>query len=863
MQWFPSRAVLPLLAGAALTVSFAAAAEKRQVIAGRPEYNQHSGFYRFQFGSGYRDLWTAPFEVEVLDLKSYAGGLTPVRQVGSMQSIGLSLKGADGKTYTFRMLDKDPTKILPLEWQNSWPAKIFQDQTMAQHPGNNLIVPALAEAAGVPHTTPIYVWMPDDPALGEFRKTFANKAGMIDEYPLPATDGAPGFLGATDILSSGKLWERWKAGEGWVDTQALLRARMFDIFIGDWDRHNGQWRWMRLPDRPGYVPLPEDRDQALSHYSGVVLSRARDYNPRFLEWRADYDNLEGILLQGREVDRWLLTGQDRQAFLGAARDVQGRLTDAAIDDAVRRLPPEWYAKRGQRLAQDLKKRRDLLPQVAEAYYRDLSRRPDVHGTDQADLVRVEHQDDGSLVLELALADAQGGARPPYFRRRFLPAETKEVRLYLHGGDDRFTSQGRRRGGPTLRVAVGGGGDRLDDSAGGGTRFYDVTSSDTVQKGAGTSVSTAVWTPVFQKPEETPWLARKDFGTLTTTQPLIWWEPDPGVVLAGTLTHYRYGFRKQPYSSLHTLGLEYKTRRTAIRAYYNGDFRWSRPGLYNSLELWVDGARNYNFYGFGNDTSSEGSTDFFESDQEVVYAFPSLVSWESQKRRVRLQVGPEFKYARNKAAGDTFIAQTQPYGFGDFAQVGGRLSLDVDTRGRTLSPGATSQGLGSMKRPETGVALKLDGYYYPEAADVTSSFGAVDGWLGAYWGAASWLTLAVRAGGRYTSGTYPWHEAAFLGGSDNVRGYRRNRFAGDSSFFGNAEARLSLATVNIFLPLRFGVFGLYDTGRVWVEGETSDTWHPAYGGGIFLRDLVLQTSVDASVAHGDEGNRYYVGFNFTF
>ncbi|HJS57348.1 MAG TPA: hypothetical protein VKA01_04525 [Vicinamibacteria bacterium] len=853
-----SRAVFHAVAGSVCLLSGFASAEKRQVIAGRPEYNQHSGFHRFEFGSGYRDLWTTPFEVEVLDLKAFAGGLTPVRQVGSMQSIGLALKGADGESYTFRTLDKDPTKILPAEWQNSWPAKIFQDQTTAQHPGNNLIVPTLAEAAGVPHTTPIYVVMPDDAALGEFRSTFGGKVGMIELYPQPAADGAPGFLGATEILPTAKLWERWNAGEGSVDTQALLRARLFDVFIGDWDRHNGQWRWMRLPDRPGYVPFPEDRDQALSHYSGVALSRARDYNPRFLEWRADYHNLEGILLQGREIDRWLLTGQERQAFVDTARELQGRLTDAAIDEAVRRLPPPWYAKRGAQLARDLKKRRDLLAEVAEAYYRDLSLRPDVHGTDQADVVRVEHGADGSLALALALANAPDR---PYFRRRFLAGETKEVRLYLHGGDDRFTSQGRRKGGPTLRVAVGGGNDRLDD-AGGGTKFYDVASSDTVQKGSGTSVSTSEWTPVFQKPE-TPWLARKDFGTLTTTQPLIWWEPDPGVVIAGSLSHYRYGFRKQPYSSMHTFGLEYKTKRTAFRAYYNGDFRWSKPGFYNSVELWSDGAKNYNFYGFGNETSSEGTDEFFKARQELFYAFPSLVSWESPLRRVRLHIGPEFKYARNKAEADTFISQTQPYGFGDFGQLGGRISIDVDTRGRALAPGATSQGVGSIKRPETGIALKLDGYYYPEVGDVTSAYGAADGWLGGYWGAARWLTLAARAGGRYNWGEYPWHDAAFLGGSDTVRGYRRNRFAGDSSLFGNAEARFFLGKVNIFLPLRFGVFGLYDTGRVWLEGETSNKWHRGYGGGIFFRDLVLQTSVDGAVVQGDEGTRFYVGFNFAF
>ena len=32
--------------------------------------------HRWLFGSGYRDLWTTAFEVDVLDLRTYAGGLT-------------------------------------------------------------------------------------------------------------------------------------------------------------------------------------------------------------------------------------------------------------------------------------------------------------------------------------------------------------------------------------------------------------------------------------------------------------------------------------------------------------------------------------------------------------------------------------------------------------------------------------------------------------------------------------------------------------------------------------------------------------------------------------------------------------------
>jgi hypothetical protein len=159
------------------------------------------------------------------------------------------------------------------------------------------MIPPMSEAAGVPHTNPVIVVMPDDPALGKFRETFAGKTGSIDEYPTPAGDGYAGYQGATEIINTGQLWERWKKGEAHVDARSLLRARLFDLFLGDWDRHNGQWHWMALPGHDGLVALPEDRDQAFSNYGGLVMSIARSTQPKLLAGRLRQH--EGLLVQGR------------------------------------------------------------------------------------------------------------------------------------------------------------------------------------------------------------------------------------------------------------------------------------------------------------------------------------------------------------------------------------------------------------------------------------------------------------------------------------------------------------------------------------------------------------------------------------
>jgi len=848
--------LLPACAFAAATGgSPLEAAEVRRVMAGRPEYDA-SGFQKLLMGSGYRALWTTPIDFELLDLRAFAGGLTPVRQVGSMQSIGLAMKGADGRSYTFRTSDKDPKRILPPEWGDTVPARLFQDSTTANHPGVGFVVPPLAEVAGVLHTTPRYVFMPDDPALGEFRKTFGGKPGTIEEFPLPGPGGAPGFAGATEIVSTGELWKRFLAGEARVDDRALLRARIFDLWIQDWDRHNKQWRWLRRGKDAPFEPLPEDRDQAFSRFSGFLLSTARGTHPKFMDFHDSYQNFEGWMTQGGEVDRWLLSAVGRAAFEETARELAARLTDQVVDEAVGRLPPEWYAFDGARLAAALKKRRDALVPSALEYYARLASRVDVHATDLADSVRVTRGADGGL--ELSIASAPGA--PPWFVRRFDPRETREVRLYLYAGSDAVTTSGPPGGPITLRVVGGGGSDRVDDSKSGGTRVYDAAGIS-VPEGPGTRVERKAWERQPAKPKETPWLEWRDWGSRTLPQYKLWYEPDPALMLAAGFTHQTWGFRKSPYSTLQAVQAQYSTGRNAFKFNYDGEFRRENSNLYFVVDAQASGLENLNYFGFGNQSPSEppeGSGEsFYDADSDTYELFVS--SWWTPTRTLEFYAGPDVKLTDTAQSG--FIGSDQPTGLGQVGQVGVKAGFDLDTRGHPRTGTLGDQFRADGKPARSGVRLKAEGQYYPDAWDA-NGFGGVEGTLRGYL-AGRRAMLAARVGGRKVWGEYPWFEAAFVGGSKSLRGYRKNRFAGDESLYGSVEVRLWLFKGRLIAPGRWGVFGLADAGRVSVEGDSSGGWHTSYGGGVFFQMLTLNTVFHGAVAHGDEGTRFYVDYGFAF
>jgi len=852
-------ATLTLSLMAAVAAAPAPAQEVRPVTAGA-EYKA-GGMSRFWFGEGYRDLWTTPVQAPVLDLKTVGGGLTPVRQVGQAQSLGLAFKGADGRAYTFRSLHKEPERMLPEIWRNRLPGKIARDQTSGTHPAAAVILGPLAEAAGVAHAAPRLVIMPDDPALGEFRKTFANQFGTIDEFPLAGPAFFFNVTAATEIISSAELWRRWLAGpENRIDSRTLLRARILDLWVDNFDRHKGQWRWMRVPGKEFYQPLPEDPDMVLVHHDGLLMWTLRGQIPRLLKFDEKYSGkLEGPLINSFEVDRWLLADLDAAEWERAAKELQGRFTDEVIDRALRQMPAEWYAKGGDRTAAALRTRRATLVDYIMDVYRYYAKQVDIHATDQAEQVSVIRGSDNSLDVTVSTT----GASSPSYQRRFLAEETDEVRIYLHGGDDQVARSGEAGGPIRVRVIAGGGTDVIDDAKSGGTDVWTDAGSVDVKRGSGTNVRSATWTnpaPV----KDGPWIEPRSFGHWTTPQSTLHWSTDLQFLLGYGVTRTAWGFRTEPAASVQIVRGAFSTAERSGKGEYIGRFRRPMSGLALEIQALASGIEHISFFGYGNESPEEATRTLYRPRQNVFSVFPSL-RYEVGKR-FETFVGPAVRYSETRADPNSIVSKTAPLGSTTFGQVSIRGGFVFDSR---LSASAArrpsiANGISDEQDsdPVTGVRADFSASASPDAWDVPSGYQLVDGQVAAYLGNAR-AHLAVRAGGRKLWGNYPWFDAAHIGGHNN-RGFRSRRFTGDSSLYGTLSARAWLGIVPTpAVPLRLGVIAFGDVGRVWRQGETSDTWHNSVGGGIMLQPAGLPITLHGMAGHSVEGMRYMFSFGFPF
>jgi hypothetical protein len=608
--------------------------------------------------------------------------------------------------------------------------------------------------------------------------------------------------------------------------------------------------WARFGDAVPrtWVPIPRDRDQAFVKYDGVLLSLARTSTPQLTNFAKEYPYIAGATWNGRDLDRRFLVGLEWPAWQTITTALQASLSDAAIAEAVEALPMEHRAIAGEKLAAALRQRRDHLPEAAELYYRLLAKQVDVHATGRSDSAEFIRRGEGQVELTLFRGES-GNRSEPYFRRTFDSDVTKEVRLYLGEGDDRVKVSGPGSGGPRLRILGEAGRDRLVDSIrSGGERFYDDAGSPGRTQGFGSKVDRRAYTAPGKNQDELP---PRDWGKRWIPTTWASYGPDIGLFLGGGRTLTVYGFRKDPYASRHRFRAGFATGPKTYRIDYRGDFRRENSRTHAEILVRASGVDVISFHGFGNEIAAPGDNSFYRVTQDAFGLHPSVVFGLGPGSEI--QVGALLKYASTHNRPERFLATLGDlYGSGNFGEVGGALTLRHDTRDR---PTAATRGL----------LFDLGGTVFPALWDVDSVYGEVHGEARTYLSARAPLepTLALRVGGKKLWGRYPFFESAFIGGASTVRLGRVNRYAGDASAYGSAELRLALARFELILPTQLGVFGLADAGRVFLQGESSDTWHTAFGGGLSLSYLQRAYTFSVALAAGDERTAVYVQAGFGF
>ncbi len=821
-------------------------------VAANPQL-KGNGFKNFWVGKNYRKEWTEPVRVKVLDLSKELGGLTPTKQGGGKQTKSLRVVDASGKEWALRSVEKDPTAAIPPDLRQTFARDIVRDGISASYPYGTLSMEKLSKAAGVPYLRNRLVYLPDDPRLDRFRADFKNMMALMEErLPAGVKKGDN-----TDEM----ILKIMKDNDDHVDQKAVLNARLLDNFVMDLDRHEGQWIWSTRDTGKGkiYYPIPKDRDQVFYTNQGLLPKFVRKpwFAPELQGFSAKAYNIKTFNKAARNFDRAFMNELSEEQWKKQIDTFLSTMTDDVIQKALMEQPEEIQQYSVPKIIKTLKERRKYFAGEMMEYYRFISKIVTVTGTNQRELFNIVKNNDGSVKVTVNKIDKENKISSKIYERLFDPNITKELRIFGLHDDDRFIVEGPNS--PIkIRIIGGSGNDEfVNNGSGKKVRLYDASFEQNKISGSEKFQENIENDPQVNRYDRLNY--KYDFFNPGFK---IEYNVDDGVFLGYEMTYTKQGFRKEPYSMKHHISGARAFNTGSLHFNYDADF----IKVFRNADLLIRSdfrapVNVTNFFGIGNETKfdeDKNSIQYFRARYNLinasVYFRRNLQSW------FRVNFGPTFQHFSLDSTDNlgrfintefTGIDHEDRYGSKSFLGADARLDINsknnqvIPTRGFVLDLGVRPL-FGLNGRSSNVVQANMDMRIFMSLASRTR------------------LVLATRFGWGRNYGNYEFPQAMYLGGTDNLRGYRKERFAGRSMFFNNTELRMRLFDFNTYLfPGSLGILLFNDVGRVWADGENSTDWHVGYGTGLWIAPI-RRFVIAAMVARSKEEKllpRVSFGFQF--
>lgn len=832
-----------------------------------------TNFFKSVWGERYRDVYAVEVSAPTVDLDTLFGGLKVMRKGGGHQSKSLRMESRDGKEYVMRALRKSAEVYLQaIAFKDNYIIGKFEDTSIEEllldfytgaHPYAPFTIGTLSDAVGIYHTNPKLYYIPKQVALKDFDDEFGDELYMIEERTTDGHGDQASFGYADKLESTDDLLKKLRKDEKYsVDKTEYVKARLFDILIGDWDRHVDQWRWAEFKDKETgkvtYKPVPRDRDQAFSLWGdGSLMKLATRIIPSlgiFEGFNEKIRSVKGFTSSPLTfaLDMALLPETDFKTWEEQAAFIQKNITPEVIDKALEAFPKEVRdAETMARIKRVLLARKAGLVETAKEYYGIINRFSIVAGTDKDDYFTVTGMPGGSTeVVGYRIKDGEKG--DIFFKKTYDRASTKEIWIYGLDDDDYFEVRGVKKGVGRIRIVGGQNNDIYDVDDSNGVYIYDNKAKKNTFKN--TEGAKKRLTNDYETNTYRPTLLKNSANQVI---PTVGFNPDDGFRIGITDTYTFNGFRQNPFTSQHVFSAAFYFATNGFDLGYRGEFAnvFGRANLELAAKF-TSPNFSINFFGFGNETENfddDLELDFNRVKIETLLFAPSLV-WRGDLGS-KFRTGISYETIEVEETEDRFI--------NTFYLQNGEESensfFGVDAE-------YTYENSDNNAFPTMGMATSLHFGYKTGTDTDDQSFGYIIPSLSFNYKLvpSGRLVLATKWKAHFNIGDgYEFYQAASIGGFDGLRGFRNQRFTGKTSYYQNTDLRLSLRKLKSgILPLSMGLFGGFDYGRVWFPNDSSDEWHTSYGGGFFLNGADI-VSANFALFASDDGPRFVFGLGFGF
>ena len=813
-------------------------------VAGKQYYT--SNLHQVLWGRHYRQEWKTPALFKVAMLDTLAGGLTPYQAGGGRQSKSLRLKDINGREYVLRSIDKTFEGALPEVVKGSFIAAIANDQVSIAHPYSALTIAPMAQAAAILHTNPVIIYLPKQDRLGAYNEVYGDALYLFEQRGDGNWANADNFGNSTNIIGTDNLLKVLeKDNDVKVDQLLYVRSRIFDMFIGDWGRHEDQWRWAatKQASKIIYKPIPRDRDQAYTKFDGILTGLFKGLaSGKFQTFGADIKNVTTFNFAARYLDRRMANEITQQQWISQATDIQQALTDNVIESAVHQLPPEIFPMSGNNIISNLKQRRNKLVDYARAYYLFLAKEVDVPGTNDNEKFEIKRIEDGSTQINIYKITNKGKVKEqPFYSRIFYSNETKEIRLYGIGAADMYEVTGNADKAIKVRLIGGAEKDEYKDISKikGSTKtikIYD-NPGNNILKGSETGIK-------LSNDREINKYQYEEFRyNKSGLKPLLFYSNDDHVFAGLEFGATKFKWRKEPFAFNQKINVKYSFTEKAVSATYQAAFtdvikKWDL-NLYTNYDFvkWL------NYYGLGNETIKYDTAVIFNRLRTKEYiakaGFSNIIS-----RHQKISVAGFYQTVQ--VINDTTFNKVLVANVGNIYKTRQFAGAEVEYSFLKVNDSL-------LPTKGFGFAANIS---YTDNLQNKNNFIRYEATAQAFIPFTKNLGLYLKAGGATLSGSPEFYQYNFIGGGKTLRGYRRSRFFGKTTMYSQNEIRWVKNVKSYLYNGKFGLLALYDVGRVWKPGEKSNTWHSGVGGGIILSPY-NRTTVSAGYAFSSEkGNIFF-------
>jgi hypothetical protein len=788
--------------------------------------------YQWLWGHNRRIEWATPVTVPVLWLDS--AGLKPYDIGGGNETKTLHLKSADGKLYSLRSINKSRKDVILPIYKNTFIEGIIKDGVSMSYPYGAFGVSKMEAQSGIYHTKPKLVYVPVQPALDTFNKKFGDNLYLLEEKLDGDWSNENNLGNFTDFISADKMVEEiLKDNKNKADEYNYLKARLFDILIADWDRHEDNWEWARKDTLSFlYEAVPKDRDQAFFTHDGFLINKVLPAEG--LGFMQNFGDKPGDMktfnTEEKHYDRFFLNALSYNDWMRAASELQNELTDSVIYNSIKDLPPEIFKISGEEIIQTLKSRRSYIPAYTKQYYYFLSKQVDVIGSEKSEYFSIQTSGDSTNVSVYRLNDGIKEIQP-FYNRTFYPAETKIIYVYGIDGNDVFKIDGDN----TIPTKIIGGFDKdsIIQNGAGKVFIYDDKQNFFTTNTAKLRLSNDSDVHEFKY----DWY-RYNKDKLV---PSVFYSNEDRLYAGLGYSLKTYKWRKDSFVTKQLLDVHYSISQNAISATYTAAFpniigNWSLNVLAN-----YDAVRWTNFFGLGNDSKfTTTDKNYFRMRSREWFVSAGL---QKQFGKSTFTVSPFFQSVSVLEDTDRFVSKMYAPVRNNVFQTNNYTGIDLKYSFVLVNDSVV---------PTKGITFLADAAFknnFMEKDFYQNYMARVQTYLPI----VSKFSLAIRAGVATVGAdnedilnSAQFYEHATIGGPDNLRGYKRERFWGKTSFYNENELRFITNLHTHLMNAKFGMLAFFDDGRVWLPGETSNTLHTSFGGGILLAPF---NAVSATVTYG--------------